>query len=493
MHDYFKLIKLTNPGDFTITDLPDAQYAIYGWMDVDDNEHVNFDPPEPIGWYSSDYGRMEPITLTQEENTQVANIILREVRPFPDRELKTEHGALKRIRGYPVLHLWGTPVEMGYAHGYLIAPQIMDFFEFFTLEDEVGSATKYKEKIIPVLKSRITLTKDLRAELDAMIQGMRDSGTDLYIEPLSREIDWIDLLAINAYGEFWMSRLACTQCAFWGKATENSELEGGLITGRNMDGECDIRKTTVIDFLIFAFEPMGKKKWISFKWPGFIGTYSGINEDGVYCMLNYGSKKPGPITVNHTPVTFIMRAILEEVGPENMVEDAVKVIDHYRSSGGGSCGAPTVMFIAAPYRGQEYPAVVYEGNRFGGKVRYPDEPPTSSPFNIVGSNHFFKFGVSPDKLGKVFGQIPYYSTQWRVTVAINKAEAWARTNKPVGTKEVINLLQSVAHGTTEHSIIFRPNEMTFDVANDDLKFDKWDAPFLKWTTFHFDEIFGKGK
>ncbi len=486
----YRIKKIKGLGNFEIADLSEAQYFIYGWMDVNNNGKVDFSLSEPTGWYSSDYGVMEPIILDKEEN-KIVNIILRESTLFPDKELKTEHGVLKKIKGYHVLHIWGTPAEMGYAQGYLIAPQIKDFFEFFILEDRALSVTRYNKVILPLLKSRIKLTKAQKEELDGIIKGMRASGTNLFIESLGREINWLDLLAINAYGEFWMSRLSCTQAGFWGKQTEQSELKGGVILGRNMDGECDLRKITVSHFLIFAFEPSGKKRWISFMWPGFVGTYSGFNEDGVYCMINYGNSKPGPITINHTPVTFIQRSILEEVGSKNTVEKAIKIIDSYRSSGGGSCGAPTVMFIGAPYIGQKYPVVVYEGDRFGGMIRYPDEFPIFCPFNIFGSNHFFKYGVSPDESGKVFGKPIGYSSLWRATAGINKIEAWMRTGKPIGTKEVIELLQTVAQGTTEHSIICRPNDMTFDVVVDDLKFNRWDAPYLKWTTFCFNELFEK--
>lgn len=49
-----------------------------------------------------------------------------------------------------------------------------------------------------------------------------------------------------------------------------------------MDGEIDIRKVTVSHFLIFAITPCetNKLKWISFMWPGFIGSCSAINEKG---------------------------------------------------------------------------------------------------------------------------------------------------------------------------------------------------------------------
>ncbi len=482
-------IKLDASNQYKFTDLDPAQYFFYAWLDSKPNETPDLDPPEPTGWYSSDFGRMEPVIIDDDAEDFEITIQLYKLKPFPKQELEIKQSSFSWKKGYPVLHLKGKPEELGFAHGYLIAPQIVDFFQFFILEDQVRSATRYREKIYPMLKERFSVTPDHQKELKAVIKGMKKRGTDIFIEPLEREMDWIDILAINAYGEFWMDRLACTQGVFWGKMTEESELKGGLITGRNMDGECDIRKSTVMHFLIFAFEPEGKKRWISFKWPGYIGTYTGINEDGIYCMLNYGSRKTGPKTTGHTPVTFIQRAILEEVSPDNMIEDSQKIFERFRCSGGGSCGAPAVIFLASPYVGQEHPAVVYEGNRFGEAFRYPGESPTFSPYNLVGSNHFFKYGVSYDEPGQVFGQTPYFSSRCRARIAISKATVWERTDHPVGTAEVVDFVKSLAAGYTEHSIIFRPNEMTFDVSNDNLKFDHWDAPYLDWTTFRFEEIF----
>jgi hypothetical protein len=42
--------------------------------------------------------------------------------------------------------------------------------------------------------------------------------------------------------------------------------------------------------------------------------------------------------------------------------------------------------------------------------------------------------------------------------------SWRR----LGTAEIRRLLQSVAHGTTGYSVIFRANDMSIDVAVDDL-------------------------
>ena len=55
------------------------------------------------------------------------------------------------------------------------------------------------------------------------------------------------------------------------------------------------------------------------------------------------------------------------------------------------------------------------------------------------------------------------------------------------------LLQTVAHGSTEHSIITRPDLREFDVAVASMRAEPWDAPYRPWTTFRFDELFAEAE
>lgn len=57
------------------------------------------------------------------------------------------------------------------------------------------------------------------------------------------------------------------------------------------------------------------------------------------------------------------------------------------------------------------------------------------------------------------------------------------------------MLQTVAQGTTEHSIILRPDTspMLFELSNAKesalQRGELWDAPHGTWTEFTFDEVF----
>ena len=171
------------------------------------------------------------------------------------------------------------------------------------------------------------------------------------------------------------------------------------------------------------------------------------------------------------------------------IESIAASIDRFRSAGGGAFGAGSIILWAVPYVGQAAPAFVSEGDRFGTAVRLPTEVAPVCPHEIMATNHYRVYGVDPNRPGLYFGKEPSFSSRWRYEAGMNTLEAWSRQRKPLGTAEMRRLLQSVAHGTTEYSVIFRANEMSLDVAVDDLATDVWDAPYQRWVTYAFKELF----
>ena len=491
------VVTLPGPGGFRLPDVEPGRYALVAFMDLDRDQTLGFQPPEPFGWYASETGGWIGSLEVGPGGSEGTDILLRRPTPFPQGGAETEHGALRWMKGFPVLQLQGTPEERGYAHGFLVGEQIRDFFEFYVLEDSWRSARRYEEVFVPFLESHFDYDPEYLVEVDAVVAGMEASGMNMRVEWLDRPFRRVDLLAINAYIERRATRPSpapgpsCSQFAFWGEATQGSELKGGLIAGRNMDGEVDLRKVTVSHFLLFAVDPAspGKKRWFSAMWPGFVGTISGINEDGLYSMENAGGTGPGPVVDGLTPCTWVQRYILENAGRESTPNSILEKIQAFRSAGGGSFGAGSVILWAVPYAGQNAPAFVSEGDRFGTAVRGPTEAAPVSPFNVMATNHYRAYGVHPRHPDLYFGKRPSFSSLWRYETGMNTLEAWNRQGKALGTDQMRRLLQSVAHGTTEYSVIFRANEMTIDVAVDDLSTDLWDAPFHEWATFRFEELF----
>ncbi|MBL7073803.1 hypothetical protein ISS37_01005 [candidate division KSB1 bacterium] len=478
----FPTIEQKELGPYTLSNIADSTYYLWIWMDVNRNGVVDYHIPEPTGWYSADRGGLDPVTMSNGHDLQNINIVLKKPTPFPEEEKRIEHGCLKSIKGKKMLHLWGTPREKGYAQGYLVGPQIRDMVEFFSVEFGARSATYYENTVIPFVESNFIFSPSDIDELDGMLHGMRDSGCDMIIEALGREVKQSDLKALNCYGE-WLS-LSCSSVSAWGPLTQNDELKGGLILGRDMDGEIDLRKTTVLSVLIIAIEPSSpdKKKWVSVMWPGFIGTYSGISESGVGVFTHKGNTDSDPGVTGLTPKSLIVREILETVSGENAIVEAEKIIRSFNTPAGGALGVGNILHVVSPYQGQSYPAAIFEDDYYGSVIRYPGEISPTDPHCLVCCNTFLKYQVASPQ-----------PAQWgrRYHDLIDKLTSFAAYSRTIGRQEMIDLLQTSGSRRTEHSIIFQPNQMTIDVAYEDLAHRIREAPLCQWTSYKWEELFSE--
>jgi uncharacterized protein (DUF2141 family) len=489
-----RVFKMDHAGGYAFDRLSSGHYSVLAFMDLDQNGELGFDPPEPFGWFAaSPGGSWDPVDLTRSDASG-CDLKLRLPTRFPRADKAVEHGALVWKKGLPILQLRGTAEERGFAHGYLVGKQIIDFFEFYIIEDSWRSAKRYEDTFVPFLEGRFSYPSEFLRECEAVIKGMRASGIDMTVDVLGREFSRTDLLAVNAYIERRAAfpgsdptPSSCTQFAFWGSQAEG----GGLVAARNMDGECDIRKVTVSHFLVFAVDPAepGRRRWVSAMWPGFVGTISGVNEDGLYGMENAGGSGPGPVPDGIVPCSWIQRFILEKEGREASPASVLEMMTPFASSAGGITAAGSIILWAVPYAGQDHPAFVYEGGRAGYAMRTPTEFPPVAPTNIMASNHHLKYGFDPTRPGESLGSPVSFSSLWRYETGRQTLDAWSRRGESLGVAEAVRLLQQVAHGTTEYSVIFRANERRLLIAVDDLETDLWDAPYCEWIGFHFDELF----
>lgn len=471
--------------------LEPGHYSVFAFSDLNADGSWNPETPEPFGWYATQpSGTYVPVEVGTNEVTGI-DFALHAPRPFSDEPQVARGGTFRHIKGYPVLQLTGNAQDRGYAHGKLVAPQIIDFFRFYFLEDKMQSARGFEEGFYKFLNTNFAYPEPFVVECQAVIEGMKDSGTDMFIPELDREFSLTDLYAINCYIETRAMRTSCTQFAAWGERTENTDVEGGMITGRNMDGEIDLRKVTVNHFLLFAVDPSepNTKRYVSMMWPGFVATISGINEEGFYTMENAGVTGRGSIVNKLVPFSWTMRESLARLGAEASPDLVQRFIDDFDNSAGGVCGPGCITLFAVPFKGQDNPAFILEGDRFGDAMRLVETASPRIPNVLVASNHHHKYGVDPAEPGMNFGMQPTFSSQWRYEAGMHKLEGWHRTDRKIGTAEMRDLLQTVAHGTTEYAIITRPNESQFDVAVASMKAEPWDAPYREWTTFDFLEVF----
>lgn len=461
-------------GSFAI-DLPAGSYAAFAYVDVDGDGHWTPSVPEPCAFTQ----RIEVGPELQ--------LTVRAPQPLPRAEREVEHGALRWLHGLPVVQLCGDAAQRGRAHGLLLAAQIVDFFRFYVLEDRLGGAAAYAG-FEAFLHTKFAWPEPMLRELDAVLAGMQQSGADLHLPELGRDFARTELLAINAYIETRAMRSSCTQFACWGERTAGTDVAGGTIAGRNMDGEIDLRRVTVSHFVLFAVTPSGQKRYVSMMWPGFVGTLSGFNEDGVHCMENAGGTGKGPVVERLQPISWTMREALATFGADATPQAFEQLLAAHGNAAGGACGPGCIIVLALPHAAKT-PAWVLEGDRFGHATRLPGAAPPRLDDALLASNHGLVYGADPQRPGLSFGRDAGLSSRWRYEAGRARLEAWSRTGRKVGTAEMRELLQTVAHGSTEHSIITRPDAREFEVAVASMQCEPWDAPYRAWTRFSFAELF----
>lgn len=325
------------PRAFCFEGLSPGAYTLLAFVDTAGTGRLDFSHTmsQPQGWYSTDGGwggAQSIVRLTHGETTPHVELQLRAPTRFPSHSASCEGGWLGELKGQTVLHLRGDAFDRGWAHGFLAARQILDFLEFYIIEDCVGSRTRYERDVREALSTGVLAGSPaaLRAECAAIVAGMGAAGMDEIRSLGRRKIDTWDVLAINymvhinnlpaflpaAEQSQTPTEAApdeeCSQFAAWGEAT----VDGGTIIGRNMDGECDLRKVTVSHLLLVAVEPtaagieLSKEgpaletrgdtqrrrrpaRFVCVMWPGCVGTCSGFNEHGLWVMNNAGSMAPG--------------------------------------------------------------------------------------------------------------------------------------------------------------------------------------------------------
>jgi hypothetical protein len=154
---------------------------------------------------------------------------------------------------------------------------------------------------------------------------------------------------------------------------------------------------------------------------------------------------------------------------------------------------------------------VYEGDAFGGEIRPPKAPGVrpSEREMVMASNHFWRYKTDPRRVennGAALcnGGRATFSSLWRYEAGKNRVEAilraWREAKRaddaspragraPVDSRTAAQLLRVVSHGTTEHSVVFRPDEMDFDIAVARLDAPAWDAADARWHTISFEDLF----
>jgi hypothetical protein len=222
---------------------------------------------------------------------------------------KTFDKASLETRDYiRVLHLKGSPFEMGYQHGTLLNKEITQVLKKRTKIRSYFRGGEKKRTLKYIRHAESIVPSEYLDE----IKGMA-AATD---------IDYDYMLASRLIWE--LRQTGCTTVAANGAAT----VDGNIIYLRSMENSRRIH--TYLEIIVIICEPDLGNSFVSINGPGGIGVYSGMNErkitidDNIIGYVKNGFRRDG------IPLTLYRRMIIQQA---NNMDDAQEFIETHIPSG----------------------------------------------------------------------------------------------------------------------------------------------------------------
>jgi len=238
---------------------------------------------------------------------------------------------LETLNGYKVLHVAGSPEDMGRQHGRLLKAEIRRMLKDLVLPD----ASSYEQ-------SRYARTRAGAAVMDRYIP-----------EPFRRElraladeaqVDYLDLVAAQLHGDIARastssyssdySRTYCSSYAVFGDATS----DGQCLVGRNFD----FWDNGIMEYgaAIIHFRPTDGLAHISITWAGIINGWTLMNEKGIVTANNtsYGGRSN---SLEGISTCFMLRKVAQFA---STVDEGVRIVEQ----GPRACGTNQIIAGGTP-------------------------------------------------------------------------------------------------------------------------------------------------
>lgn len=212
-------------------------------------------------------------------------------------------GWLELIDGYPVLHLKGTPYEMGYQHGALLKKDVTENMNYLVYE-------KGNTKLVDYGPVKVTP----RQLISTIIRIQEPHVPEKYMEELAGLAAGSGLDEQDArIGNFIPEMFHCSGFAIMNSATK----DGTLYHGRVLDYAIDWKLQE--HAVIIVAEPEGGIPFVNVSYAGFIGSVTGMNAEHV-SIGEMGGRGLGHW--EGVPMAFLVREALEK---GKTLDDAIAV------------------------------------------------------------------------------------------------------------------------------------------------------------------------
>lgn len=356
-------------------------------------------------------------------------------RPAPVAADAT-HGRIEAFGDLRIVRVWGTPAQRGDALGRLLGEEIVQLM-CAEYDHRFGQHPQLAAQARLLLPRLIAYPEPIRAELDAMWAAIEASVPERTLPRLGRALDHTDLLVANALDVF--GTMGCSGFTVWDADVEG----GGVLAARNFDWPYTGRH--MVDSAIVLVEhPDDGHATASVTWPGYVGTVTAINEQGLAIFLHVGNGRrtrlPEP---GSFPTAAAARRILERAGLADASGVARELLE--------LTSPPASYITRLVLPSGPNPAQVFEVDAGSVEERIADGP-------CVVTNHFLgRLATDPSRDSQA--RFDSMSAGLRRCCVeddrkVSVAEAW---------RELAAVERAGSFGTL-HSLVFRAEPWVFELA-----------------------------
>ena len=211
-------------------------------------------------------------------------------------------GWLETIDGYPVLHVQGTPYEIGYQHGALLKEHIRQNLHYLL---EVKGGT-------PVKLGPVPLRRDVAIE--SIVKFQEKHVPPKYFQEMAglsarADVPLADVRAANFIPELFH----CSGFAVMNSATTDGTLYHGRVLDYAVDWQLQDHAVLIV------CQPQGEIPFVNVSYAGFIGSVTGMNARHV-SIGEMGGRGLGHW--DGQPMALLVREVLQTAGD---LEQAIAV------------------------------------------------------------------------------------------------------------------------------------------------------------------------
>jgi hypothetical protein len=300
------------------------------------------------------------------------------------------NGSLEIVDGKPVLRVWGTHAERGYAAGYLMGESGKEVFDDYFVGYVCGGSPFLYNYYRSTYLNNFAVDARYQQEADYTVLGMADAGVDLYNGTIGRDMDATDILVSNAIVDLSQRDdvyFGCSSMSSWGQSTINDPTLGGhLVITRHLDWSKHPTLTDNPALVVHFPAESDEQPWLSVGYAGFFGALSSVSESGVAAFMDMGNSNAGTTGAPYQPILFTIRSGMEMAdydGDGSHSPDDVTAAIQDRTRRGGN------IIHATMDDGVGSRPIVIECNNAAGVATRDQSDNTVVPGdNLVATNHF---------------------------------------------------------------------------------------------------------